>query len=164
MTKNKENNKKEESIDLEKKLEELEKEKNEYLNGWKRAKADLINYKNGENERFNSFLRSKQRDLILDILRVLDSFEIGIIMTKGEAMDKKGVEMIRNQFQETLKSNGVVKIEVKIGDDFNPEVHEAVEYIDSDTPEDSIVEVIENGYKFKDVVLRPVKVKISKAK
>ncbi|MEX1014690.1 MAG: nucleotide exchange factor GrpE [Candidatus Paceibacterota bacterium] len=147
--------------ELKNKLEECENEKNEYLNGWKRAKADFINYKKEESDRFDSMIRNSQKKLISDILTVLDSFELGIVMTEGDKMEKKGVELIKGQLEDSLKKNGVIKIKVQIGDDFNPEIHEAVEQVESDQPEGTVAGVVEKGYAINDKVIRPVKVKIS---
>lgn len=150
------------SQDLEKKLEECEKEKNEYLNGWKRAKADFINYKKEERERFENFLIAQQSVLMSELLAVLDSFDLGLVMSKGDLIEKKGVELIRNQLEGVLRKNGVVRIKTSVGDRFDLSKHEALEEIESELPEGTVVEVVEKGYMLHDKVLRPVKVKVSK--
>ena len=54
--------------------EKCEKERDEYLNGWKRAKADFINYKKEEAERFREFAKFSNEALVSELIMVLDSF------------------------------------------------------------------------------------------
>ena len=96
--------------DLEGKLTECEKEKKEYLDGWKRAKADFINYKKEEEERLTHFARMSRGVIIQELINVLDSFDVGVSMNKSDTMEKKGVELIRNQLENILRTYGLKKI------------------------------------------------------
>lgn len=156
--------KKDKSKKVQEELLACKKERDEYLKGWQRAKADFENYKNREEERFESHDRREKEDLMRDLSVVLDSFELGITMSEGETVEKRGVELIRNQLADVLKRRGFEKIEVKPGDEFDPNVHEAVDRVDSDLPQDKIVEEVEKGYVFKGKVIKPSRVKISKGK
>jgi molecular chaperone GrpE len=93
---------------------------------------------------------------------VLDSFDLSILSSNEAKIDKKGVELIRNQLFDVLKREGLEKIEIDIGDDFDPNISEAVERVESDYESGKVVEEVEKGYKFKNKVIRPSKVKISK--
>ena len=62
--------------ELKKQFEECEKQKNEYLAGWQRARADLLNYKKEEMERIGELVGYATEELILKILPILDNFEI----------------------------------------------------------------------------------------
>ena len=62
--------------DLKKKLEECQKEKDEYLAGWQRARADILNYKKEEMERIEEILKYAGEELILKILPILDNFDL----------------------------------------------------------------------------------------
>ena len=64
------------SEELNKKIAELDKQKNEYLAGWQRARADLLNYKKEEMERVGDFLKYANEEFILKILPILDNFEV----------------------------------------------------------------------------------------
>ena len=146
-------------------MEEEKKEKEcarceEYLNGWKRAAADLANYKKEELKRFEGFAQLTNAGLILNLLPVLDSF----YKTSGEPQ-------IKAQLETVLKKAGLEKIEVKIGDPFNPALHEAIEAIEvvdaapqlTAVGQRSIVaEVVEMGYNLHGKLLRPAKVKVVK--
>lgn len=146
---------------LKNELEECKEEKNKYLNGWKRAKADFQNYKKKEDERLQSFKKRNEAKILQDLITILDSFELSILSSEGEKVEKKGVELIKGQLESILKNYGLKNIETSIGDEFNPEIHEAVERVESDKPEGEVVEVIKTGYKASEKVIRPSQVKVS---
>lgn len=156
---------KKEIDELKKKLEETEKLKNEYLAGWQRARADLINYKKEEAERIEEFLKYASEGLILKFLPILDNFEIAEKklpedLKKNENV--KGLLQIKNQIKEFLKNQGLEEIEV-LGKKFNPAVCEVVEEIDTNENETGIVvEEIQKGYNIKGKLLRAAKVKVAK--
>lgn len=150
---------------LEKEIEKLKKEKEEYLAGWKRERANHLNYIKEEKERMKEFLELANEGLVLKLLPVLDSFKRA---EDSISQDLKGNQIIqgflqiKNQLKEILEKEGLEEIQTEIGEKFNPEIHEAVGTIEEkDLPEDVIAQVLEKGYKFKGRVIRPVKVKIS---
>ena len=155
-----EENKKNE--DIQKKPEQCEKERDEYLDGWKRAKADFSNYKKEEAFRFEQFARLSNEAIVSELLVVLDSFRLGLAIAEEDNPAKKGMLLIKNQLEETLKKYGLEKILVKIGDTFNPSEHEAISEIASDAPPGTIAEEVETGYKLHTKVVRPTKVKLAK--
>jgi len=146
------------------KLEKCEKEKNEYLDGWKRAKADFINYKREELRRLEEVARYGSEDLMKEMIAVLDSFDLGLQTMEKIGSADKGVYMIRAQMEDALKRRGLERIEAKAGDKFDPSFAEAVTEVESDKPAGTIVEQIEYGYRLYDKILRPARVKISKGK
>ncbi len=144
-------------------LENCEKEKKEYLEGWQRAKADFINHKKDEAKRMEDLARFIISGLIQDIFPVLDSFDLAL----GHELPKdaeKGILLIRSQFEDVLKRRGLGQIKVDLGEDFNPEKHESIGDMASDQPEGSVAEVVQKGYVFKDRVLRPARVRLAKSK
>jgi molecular chaperone GrpE len=148
--------------ELTEKLKKCEEEKEGYLKGWKRAKADFVNYKKEENDRILERISRRQESIFYSLIMVLDSFDLSILSSNEAKIDKKGVELIRNQLFDVLKREGLEKIEIDIGDDFDPNISEAVERVESDYESGKVVEEVEKGYKFKNKVIRPSKVKISK--
>jgi len=177
--------KEEKDKDLEKKLEECEKQKNEYLAGWQRARADLLNYKKEEMERIGELVGYATEELILKILPILDNFEIAEKKLpedlKGDG-SVKGVLQIKNQILDFLKSQGVEEIK-SVGEKFDPNLHEVVEEVEEKgkepgiinkdttpsgvilkdtTPSGVILEEIQKGYKINGRLLRPAKVKVTK--
>jgi molecular chaperone GrpE len=156
---------KEEIERLKKKLEEAEKLKQEYLAGWQRARADLINYKKEELERVGDFIKRANENLIFDFLPILDNFdnaEKTISAEKKEMPEIKGFLQIKKQILEFLKKYGVEEIK-SVGEKFDPVFHEVVEEIETDKFETgTIVEEIQKGYKINGRVLRPARVKVAK--
>src|SRR3990172_7974227 len=99
------------------------------LNGWKRCQADFENYKKRQAETQKDFIRFSTEGMIFQLLPVLDNFHIS---TDHVPEDQKntpwvaGIMHIQKQMEATLANYGVAEIEAKAGDDFNPEIHEAV--------------------------------------
>src|SRR3990167_492884 len=132
----------------------LEKEKQEYLDGWKRAKADLINYRKDELKRFEEIARFGTEDVILD------SFDLA--MRSGTAESNEGVRMIKTQLMDILKRRGLERIPIKKGDEFNPTIHEAVAESEEDEAPGKITEELSAGYMLNGRVIRPARVKVAK--
>lgn len=148
-------------IDLEKYKEQAE----EYLVGWKRAKADLINYKKRQEEVAQEFIKFTNQDLILELLPLLDNFRLAAQHLPKELKNSewvKGIFQIKNQLENLLKTRGVEEIK-SVGEKFNPELHESVEEIkSSDKKTGMIIEEVQRGYKLNGKVIRAARVKISK--
>src|SRR5581483_8198540 len=121
-------------------LAAAEKARDEYLAGWQRAKADLINYKKEEMAHLAEVAQYGNEDLIKDLLVVLDNFDLGLrTMEKNGGVDK-GIYLIRSQIEDILKKRGLAKIEVHPGDPFDPAVAEAMLEMPSDKPPGTIIE------------------------
>ena len=146
-----------------KELEECRKQKDEYLAGWQRAKADLINYKKGEMERMGQLVRYASEELMCKILPILDNLERaeeGMPEEKKEDDYFKGFLQIKNQVKDLLKHFGVEEIEA-LGKKFDPNFHEVVGEAEGGKSGE-IKEVLQKGYTLQDKVIRPAKVKIIK--
>ena len=143
-------------------LVKCEREREEYLAGWQRAKADFINYKKEETARLTEMLRYAQEDLLLDFITVLDSFDLGLAALEKAGPVEKGVYMIRAQIEDVLKKRGVEKIPIQVGDRYNPSLAEAIAEVESVQPPGSIIAEIEPGYRLGDRIIRPARVKVSK--
>lgn len=155
--------------DVVKKLREeiktLRKEKEEYLTGWQRAKADYVNL---QKEHGDSHVRSSvltKEKFMGSILPALDSFDMAFSNKESwEKVDKNwrmGVEYIYSQFTKGLEDAGVEKID-KVGVKFDPTLHESIEVVTTeDEGKDHTVErVIQTGYKIGHRIIRPAKVNI----
>ena len=130
---NKEVPKAEQSLDeLKKRIEELEKQKAEYLSGWQRERADFLNYKKEEMERIGQLINYAKEELILEILPIMDNFDVAEKNLSDDLKkddNVKGILQIKIQFQNFLKSLGVEEIKV-IGEKFDPKLHEVVEEVE----------------------------------
>ena len=150
--------------ELKQKLAECEAKRDEYLAGWQRAKADFINYKKEEFARLEEIAKYGSEELLRDLIGVLDSFDLGLRALEKSGPVEKGVYMIRSQLGDILKKRGVEKISTKIGDNFNPAFMETVAEAESEKPAGTILEEIEPGWRLHDKILRPARVKVSKAR
>lgn len=150
-----------EAVELKKEIERLAKERDEYLDGWKRAKADLINYKKDELRRLEEVARFGSESLILELISILDDFDLALATLEKSGQVEKGVYLIRSRFEDILKRRGLERIKVKVGDKFNPGVHEAIATIDGGE-EGTVAEEIEAGYALHGKVIRPARVKVYK--
>jgi len=144
------------------KLAATEKQRDEYLAGWQRAKADFINYRKEEMKHLEEVAQYGSQDLIRDLIGVLDNFDLGLRALEKNGPVEKGVYLIRTQIEDILKKRGLTKIDVKDGDAFDPSVAEALSEIASDKPPGTVVETIELGYRLHEKVLRPARVIVSK--
>lgn len=152
--------------ELQNKIKELEKQKDEYLTGWQRSRADFLNYKKEEMERISELLKYSKEEFILKILPILDNFETAERKIpenlKRNDENIKGILQIKTQLQDFLKSEGLEEIK-SIGEKFNPNFHEAIEQVEvKDKESGTILEEIQKGYKINGHLLRPAKVKVVK--
>ena len=151
--------------DLKKKLEECQKLKEEYLAGWQRARAELLNYKKEEMERIGEIIKYADVGLISKILPILDNFEIAekkLPENLKQDENIKGILQIKNQILDFLKNQGVEEIK-SLGEKFNPNFQEIVEIVETKDKESGVViEEIQKGYKIHGRLLRPAKVKVAK--
>jgi molecular chaperone GrpE len=101
-----------------------------------------------------------------DLLPVLDSFEMAMknkqVWEQVDENWRKGIEYILQQFHTTLEQYGIKPLQTKIGDEFDPNMHESMEQIetDEDSKDGTIAEIIQEGYKNGETILRPTKVKV----
>lgn len=143
-------------------LEKFKRERDEYLAGWQRAKADFINYKKDELSRMEKVAKYGEEELMRELIATLDSFDLGINAMERKGEVEKGIYMIRSQMEDVLKRYGLMRVPVKPGDGFDPSIHEAIAEVESDSPPGTIIEEIEPGYKLHEKLIRPARVKISK--
>lgn len=122
----------------------------EYLNNWKRAQADLINYKKEEMQRIGELIKFGNERLILEILDLMANLELA-----DKHIQDDGLKNILKQFEILLKNYGVERIAV-VGQKFDPAIHEMVVPPD-DGAGDSLVE-IRPGYTMHGKVIRPARV------
>ena len=145
-------------------LETSETKAAEYLDGWQRAKAEFTNFrKRQERERdlarFETVGRVAKR-----YLPIVDDMERALNERPSEgdgAVWAEGIELIYRKLINILEAEGVTEIEAE-GEDFDPNLHEAVVQSESDEHESGqVIEVLQTGYKMGDRVLRPAIVRIA---
>lgn len=149
---------------LRKKLKETEKEKKEYLLNWQKERADFINYKKDEEKRREESRKYLNESFIESMLPALDNFNSAMrnreVWEKVDEAWRKGIEYIKSQFENTLKEYGMELIEPKLGERFDPNIHQSISSVETDdeSKDHTIEKVIQEGYKVKGSVLRGAKV------
>ncbi len=146
-------------------LKQVKKEKEEYLLGWQKERADFANYKKEENDRVDRRKETIREQILESFLALADSFSMAFANKQTwEKVDpawRVGVEYIYNQMNSIFEEYGVKSLG-SVGDIFDPNLHESVELVSTDVPEKDhkIESIIQIGYKMKDKILRPAKVKV----
>lgn len=133
-------------------------EKDRYI----RLYAEFENYKKRTSKEKMEFFTYANQEMMVSMLGVLDDFERALkeIAKNGNEADLQGVELIYNKFKNKLTEKGLKIMEVRAGDSFNVDYHEAITQIPSpsDDLKGKIVDVIETGYTLGDKVIRFAKV------
>jgi molecular chaperone GrpE len=82
--------------------------------------------------------------------------------TEGESW-VNGIELIHQKLLNQMKNQGVERMDVKPGDEFNPNIHEAITQEDHpDFDEEQIIEIIQPGYRVSDRIIRPAMVRVAR--
>ena len=147
-------------IKKENKQEDWQQKAEEYLDGWKRAKADFLNYQKEEVERLEQISKFANEDMVKELLTVLDSFDLALANVKKEEVE--GINLIQSQLKKVLEKNGLQRLTGTVGQEFDPVFHEAIALVDSDQESSIVIEEVEAGYLLADKVIRPARVKVSK--
>ncbi len=142
-------------------VEALKKELQEKDDRLKRLQADFENFRRRTNKEREELSAVVTQELLKDMLPILDNFDRAMAAEQkdGEAF-QKGVEMLYQQFKETLAKNGLEPIEAE-GKKFDPNFHQAVmRTADPDKEDDTVSQVLQMGYQAKGRVIRPAMVQV----
>jgi molecular chaperone GrpE len=154
--------------ELEKRLAEVEKERDEHLDDLKRVAAEFENYRKRVARDQQSLAARAHERLVKELLPVLDDLErtLRAATEDGDAVGAghappllDGVRLVQRELSEALAKEGLVEIETN--GHFDPHMHEALLSQPSDQDEGAILEVLQKGYRLGDRVLRPARVVIS---
>ncbi|NMC15719.1 MAG: nucleotide exchange factor GrpE [Chloroflexi bacterium] len=146
--------------------ETLKAQSAEYLDSLQRERASFANYKKRVDQDNALVYDNALADLIKAFLPVVDDLERAL---KNSPSDPEtdpwisGIALILQKLMKTLEAKGVSTLNVQPGDAFDPAVHEAVTHEENPVFSDSqVIEVVQNGYKLKDRVIRPALVRVAK--
>jgi molecular chaperone GrpE len=130
-----------------------------------RLAADFQNFKKRTEKEKSDIYAYANSKFATDLLEVIDNFERAIAQDAGQGADNKfieGMAMIKDQLVNALERNDVEEIPA-LGEDFDPNVHNAVQMMESkDYESGKVTDVVQKGYKMKDKVLRPATVVVAK--
>lgn len=167
MPESKERSNDQEKLNLEiealmKRLEEAEAKVAEHLDGWQRAQAEFINYKNRMQRDQETMKLLMKGDIIKKFLPVLDDLERALQNRPSDSGSWiGGIELIHKKLQSILDSEGVKRIEAE-GQLFDPSFHEAISHEPAEGVESGhVIEVVQNGYMLGDRVIRPAMVRVA---
>ena len=151
---------------LREKLKKCQKERDEYLAGWQRARADFINAKNEEEKRREEYKKMVEESILLKFLDLADSFESAFNNPEWQKLEKNwkdGIKSIYNQLLSILNAHNISQIEA-LGNKFDPNLHEAAGEVEvRDKEQDGmVVEELRKGYRIGEKTLRPSLVKVGK--
>ena len=146
-------------------LKACKTEKEEYLNGWQKERADFANYRKQEDDRRANFSESIRERILTKFLAVLDSFNMAFAnkdaWSRVDESWRKGVEYIFAQLNTIFEEYDVKEIG-KVGENFDPSIHQSINMTLTDEKEENhkISEVIQKGYKLGDRVIRVARVNV----
>ena len=153
---NSENETVESEIDLLK--AEVEKERNNFL----RLFAEFENYKKRTSKERIELFSTANKELMTVLLPILDDFERGLKEIEKSSDDAlmQGMQLIYSKFKNTLSQKGLKEMEVKQGDTFDAEIHEAITQIPAPSKKlkGKIIDTVEKGYKLGETIIRYPKV------
>jgi molecular chaperone GrpE len=126
-----------------------------------RARAEFDNARRRAERERSDFLQFAAMDLVRELLPVLDDFERGLKVETADRHYAKGVELIYQRLFDVLKKMGLEPIEAA-GRPFDPNLHQAVERVETDEQEDqTVLGEFQRGYNFKGKLLRPAMVRVA---
>jgi len=147
------------------KLKKCQEEKQEYLDGWQRSKADFVNFKKRSEEDKKNVANFILEDFVSELLPALDSFDMAFkneeAWNEAPEVWRKGIEYIYQQIMSALESRGITQNN-PLNESFDPNKHNSVGVIETSEKdnEGKILEVILKGYSVGDKIIRVSNVKV----
>lgn len=146
-------------------LKEAKKEKEEYLTGWQKERAEFSNYKKQEDDRRTMFSEAVRERILTRFLTVIDSFNMAFANKEAwEKIDenwRKGVEYIYSQMNSIFEEYGIKPVGEE-GESFDPNIHQSIDVVETTEKEleHKVAMIIQKGYKLGERVIRPARVNV----
>ena len=132
----------------------------------KRMTADFSNYRKRNDAERAEFAKFAKADLIAKLLDVLDGYDRALATVPDDLRGQPWVEgmwLVERKLRTVLEAEGLEPID-SLGKPFDPYLHEAVAYVESDEPEGSVIQEHQKAYRLHDRVIRPALVTVAKKK
>ena len=146
-------------------IEKLKQEVAEEKDKRMRIQAEMMNIKKRSDDTLAMYRKYANEDILKSLLPIIDNFEraLNVDATSNDVESyQKGMTMIYNSLKNILEKFEVKEIEA-IDKEFDPSYHQAVMQEEKEgTKENIVIEVLQKGYTYKDKVIRPAMVKVSK--
>ncbi len=150
--------------DLQSKVDVLEKQLQEHIDGWKRAKADYLNLKKQTDKEKGDIVQYAQGAVVLEFLPIYDNLRRAIKHIPSDQLEiewVKGVTHIIRQFEEALKAMNITPI-ATVGQPFDHAKHHAISKLKQEgLKPDTIIEEVKSGFMAGDRVLEPAQVVVA---
>ncbi|HWO07217.1 MAG TPA: nucleotide exchange factor GrpE [Candidatus Paceibacterota bacterium] len=144
---------------LREELREAQAKAAEYLDGWQRCKADMVNAKKEMSETLSQATGRGKEILVEELIPALDGFDAAMQGPAWKSVDaawRSGIESIKSHIEGVLKAHGV-EIYGAEGETFDPMLHEPIQEAEGGTP-NTVARVLRRGYRSNGRVLRPAQV------
>ncbi|MFN7034809.1 MAG: nucleotide exchange factor GrpE [Bellilinea sp.] len=149
---------------LQQELQNAQNQCKEYFEGWQRERADFMNYKKRVERDQATLHQIITANIIKKFLVVLDDMERAIKNRPTDAEQQEwwnGVDLIYRKLQSILEAEGIQPIAAS-GDLFDPNLHEAISHEEhQEVQSGHIIEVVQQGYRLGDRVVRPALVRVA---
>ena len=132
----------------------------------KRMTADFSNYRKRNDAERADFAKFAKADLSAKLLDVLDGYDRALATVPDDLRGQPWVEgmwLVERKLRRVLEAEGLEPID-SLGKPFDPYLHEAVAYVESDEPEGSVIQEHQKAYRLHDRVIRPALVTVAKKK
>ncbi len=141
----------------------LENELTEAEEKYLRLYSEFENFRRRTSKEKLDLISTANKNLMTDLLPVLDDFERAMVASSNPGEDiktlREGITLIQNKLNKLLENKGLKKMEVKKGNKFNDDLHEAITQMPSEkNMEGKIIDVVEPGYSLDETVVRFAKV------
>lgn len=144
-------------------LKEAQQKRDEYLDGWQRCKADMVNARKETTEALQRASGRGKELFVEELIPALDGFEAAMQAEAWKTVDaawRSGIESIKSQIESILQTHGV-ELYGKVGEPFDPSLHEPIEETDGGASH-TIARVLRRGYRTKERILRPAQIVVFK--
>ena len=156
-----------EVTDLQARLDEAEREKDQFRSMALRYRADLENYKKRATQEMSDTRERANAQLLLKLVSVADDFNRAVNYLPEDAVDGswyEGVQLVQRSMENMLQSEGLSRIEAAIGQPFDVSQHEAVFFEPTDeVNEGAVARIIRDGYRLHSRVLRAAQVSVAQS-
>ncbi len=156
----------EEYNQLQEDLEQAQQKAEENLEGWRRERAEFSNYRKRVERDQAQLSGNITGEVVKKYLVIMDDLARALKTrpTEGEGASwSQGIELIYRKLQNILEAEGVIRISAEEGQEFNPEIHEAISHEENPNHEGGeIIEVVQPGYQIGDRIIRPALVRVAR--
>ena len=145
-------------------LRSCKKRRVEYLEGWQRSRAEFQNYLKQASREREEFQKFATDEILVKLFPVLDALTLACDTVPEKCKEDawvKGILSIKKQFEAILLDTGIQEVMAGTGSKFDPELHEAVDQVESDQEKGTILAVTQKGYTLHGKLIRPARVRVS---